>query len=649
MALKLTEITFSKIQDEINFYLQTVYNKASQLFSVASPFGQLLTIIEELHQLSILYLKNSMNQFDLSDPNSNNYNIVRSAAVVAGHNPTRSISASGTLSCKVAVTTDIAQSIPGGKVKIINKTTIKNNTNGLLYHIDLGGSDEQVYDVNNGKAFLLNIAQGEWKDATYTGTGQINQTYEIESEGKEIENHKIEVTVNGEYWQLKNHLYEMSPTEKAVVVRTSFNGGLTVIFGNGSYGFVPPINSVIKVDYVESDGDDGNIYRRTSNDWKFIDDVLTQDGASLEFERNFNIFIRTDINFGANGESIKLMKNLLPLNMNNFVLALPEQYSYSIKKLGVFSHVNAWDDNGTIKIVATPNIRIFKNRNADYFTVDKKAFKLDSYEKSKLDSYLRIGGYIQLTKKYKIDTPVLSYYVMYINLRLFDDAIEENVNSQIINVVSEYFLDLNRLDRIPRKDMINIISEVDGVDSVDVRFVSKKNEDYHRRFKTTNEDSLTVQNNSLISSNPSTPTLTANNNRTNSLSLKTNISIPDLNNPGTSFDVINTSEDSNTTTTTTTSSYEDSNTNTTSSYEDSITNISSPSYLDFKPKYDPKKVLGVDKTLGDIIFEPNEYPIIRGGWIDRNEIYYSEVPLDGFSSINISVKGLTPRKQVANR
>lgn len=636
MKLKLTEITFDKIQDEVNFYLQNIYNKASQLFSVASPFGQILTITEELHQLSILYLKNAINQFDLSNPNSNNYNIVRSAAIVAGHNPTRAISASGTLSCKVNISTDVLRDIPDGKVKILNKTTIKNNTNGLLYHIDLGGSDEQVYNVNNGNAFLLNIAQGQWKNASFTGTGQINQTFEIESDGKEIENYKIEVTVNGEYWTLKNHLYEMIPDEKSVVVRTSFNGGLTIIFGNGGYGLVPPINSIIEVDYVETDGSDGNIYRRTSNDWKFLDDVLSQDGTPIEFEKNFMVFIRTDINFGADGESIKLMKNLLPLNMNNFVLALPEQYSYAIKKLGVFSLVNAWEDNGTIKIVATPNIRIFKNRNADYFTVDKKAFELDPYEKSKLDQYLRVGGYIQLTRKYMIDTPTLSYYVMYINLRLFDDAIEENVNSQIVSVVSEYFLDLNRLDRIPRKDIINIISDIDGVDSVDVRFVSRKNEDYHRRYKKSIEDSISIRNaievndkiskDNEVSIKPSLMSLSAEStpkisrsvkaslsgkSLMSAKSLKLNTTSIDVNNPSTTFDEI---------------------------LSDSVDG-----------KYDENKVLGIDPILGDIVFEPHEYPIIRGGWRDRNGLYYSEVPLDGFSSINIDVRGITVRKGISNR
>jgi hypothetical protein len=568
MAIKLTEITFEGIQTEINYYVQQIYNKASQLFSVASPFGQVLTIVEQLHQLSILYLKNAINQYDLSNQNSNNYSIIRSAAIVAGHNPSRAVSASGTIRCQVKVSTNIEEDIPGAQVKILNRTTLKNATNNLLYHIDLGGVDEQVFNIQSGSSFFFNIAQGEWKEAVYTGTGQQNQSYEVQSEGKEVENYKVEVTINGEFWEVKNHLYEMIPNEKACVIQTSFSGGLVVKFGNGNFGQIPPIGSVITINYVETDGQNGNIYRRTTNDWKFVDEVLSGNGTSIDFEKYFNMFIQTDINFGANGEDIELMKNLLPLNTNNFVLALAPQYAYAIRKLGVFSHVNAYNENGTIRIVATPNIRIFKNRNADYFSVDKRAFELDSYERNKLDQYLRVGGYIQLTQKYRIDTPVLSYYVMYINLRLFDDAVEENINNQIIEVTSDYFLNLNRLDRIPRKDIINLISEINGVDSVDVRFVSKKNEDYHKQFLLADENSRITNGNT--------------------------------------------------------------------------TNVT-------QAGYDSKKVLGLDPVLGDIVFEPNEYPVIRGGWTDRNDIFYSETPLDGFSSINISVKGFTERKNVSNR
>lgn len=561
MDFKLTEITFSKIKGEVEFYIQKIYNKASQLFSPASPYGQILSVIEQLHQLSILYLKNSVNQFDLSNNNTQNYDIIRSAAVVAGHNPSRAVSSSGTIRIKLKSSSSISE-IPRNSIRIQNKTTLKNNTNSLLYHIDLGGSDEEVFNIDNGSSFFLTISQGEWKNDEFTGTGQPNQSFEIVPGDKEIENHKVEVFVNNTLYEVKNHLYEMEPGENAVVVRTSFNGGASILFGNENFGDIPPVGSAIRVNYVATDGANGNIFRRTTNDFKLVDDILGGDGISIDFEKFFDIFIETDITFGVDKENIQLTKNLLPINTNNFVLALPKQYSYAIRRLGVFSYVNAYKENQTIKIVATPNVRIFKNQNSDYFTVDERAFRLDNFERKKLDEYIKKGGFTQLTQKYRIQGPKLSYYVMFVNLRIFEDVNEDNIKNQIIESVSEYFLDLKRVDRVPRNEIISLINDIQGVDSVDVRFVSRKNEDYHKEYLRKDVNSrITNGNNQQVQ----------------------------------------------------------------------------------RKDYQPETTLGLDPLLGDIVFEPKEYPIIRGGWSDRNDIFFSEKPLEGFSSVNINIEGITKR------
>jgi hypothetical protein len=58
------------------------------------------------------------------------------------------------------------------------------------------------------------------------------------------------------------------------------------------------------------------------------------------------------------------------------------------------------------------------------------------------------------------------------------------------------------------------------------------------------------------------------------------------------------------------------------------------------PNYNPDRTLGIDPILGDIIFEPNEIPIIRGGWYDRNQVYFSgDIDDKGLKSINIIYKG----------
>jgi hypothetical protein len=575
-----TEITFDRIKTQVNFYLQDTHNKASVLFSPASPYGQILEVLSNLHQLSFLYLKNSIAQFDLvSDPNNKNDIVIRNSAILAGHIPGRAISASGNLKLTVRPGVELDRELKGGKITFNNRFILKNKTNGLEYSFNLG-QEKVTYNVNPSTVIYIPIIQGKFRSQQNTGTGRINQTYSINLQGLQtIENFNVEVQVNGNYWTIKKHLYELLPNEEACVVRTGLGGGIDVIFGNGGFGAIPPIGSIITTTYLASDGANGNIFRRTFNDWKYVDDAIDGFGSQIDPARVFDTAIFNDINFGADRESIIFTRNILPIVSNNFVLGLPQQYAYTIKRLGVFTHVNAYEDLGNIYIVVCPNINLFKNQNSDYFTVNIRAFELDDYEKSKIDKYLKTNGNIQLTRSYRIDAPVLSYYIMNVFIIRYSDSSDESIQSEVINAVSDYFLNFSRVDRIPKSDLVKVIAALNSVHSVDVQFICKKNEDYHReeiqRQKTANEAASNFETNIAIKSRP---TLI----------------------PNSSIEPVSRDVD-----------------------------------------YSSNKLLGMDPVLGDIIFEPKELPIIRGGWYDRNGIYFSDdLNGPGLKSINIIRKGV---------
>jgi hypothetical protein len=539
--MNLTEISFGKVKAEIEAYLRSEYSKSSILYTNASPYGQVLSVVENLYQLSILYMKNSIKQFDLLNPLSINSRAIRNAAIFAGHIPARAVSATGTLKFTVKTSVDLAAELPGGRITFNNRQAIKNKTNGLEYALNVG-MDSVTYKVDTNTVFYTPIIQGKWEFKTFTGTGEMNQTYQVKVRGtqKEVENFNYEVLVNGEYWSIKKHLFDLLPDENACVLRSGFEGGVDVIFGNSGFGMIPAIGSIITVNYLVSDGSNGSIFRRTLNDWSFVDQALDAFGGSVDASSIFDVAIYTDINFGADSESLNFTKNILPIVSNNFVLGLPQQYAYQLKKLGVFSHVNAYEKYGTIFIVCTPNIKLFKNQNSDYFSIDVRAFDLDDYEKSKIDRYLRTGGNIQLTRRYKIESPILSYYTINVFIITYADAKDDSVDSQILDKISEYFLNLNKVDRIPKSDVVQELSSISDIHSVDITFLSRKNEEYHRQNPTVNASSM----------------------------------------------------------------------------------------------------VGLDSILGDIIFEPSEVPIIRGGWFDRNNFYYSEDVKDsGLKSVNIIRKG----------
>jgi hypothetical protein len=567
--MSFVEISFSRLKEQINSFLSAEHNRADITYSPSSPFGQILGVIENLFQLSMLYLKNSISQFDITDIQSTNEKYIRNVAISAGHIPTRAISATGTLQIYIKTSADIESDVPGGRITFQNKQLLKNKTNGLFYSINLG-ADQQTFKIDYASQIYLPIIQGKWESRNFTGTGQENQSYQvtIKSRSQDIENFNYEVRVDGQLITIKKHLYDLLPDEKACVVRTGFNGNLDIIFGNGGFGFMPAIGSNIQVDYLITDGSSGSIFRRTMNDWTFVDPVIDGFGETLELSKIFDVAIYTDINFGADEESIDFTKNLLPIASNNFVLGLPQQYAYHIKRLGIFSHVNAYEMDGVIFIVATPNVKLFKNQNSNYFNIDIRAFLLDDYEISKIDRYLKTGGNIMLTRRYIIGSPTLSKYILNVFIITWSDAVEQNVNSQIIDVISEYFLDLNKVNRVPRSEIISLLTNIRDIHSVDISFICKKNEDYHR--KAIQDD----ENRRLLSSN---------------------------------YDMVN-------------------------------------EPVPF-PDYQKNTTLGLDPILGDIVFEPSEIPIIRGGFYDRNGIFYSDdVESNGLKSINIIKKGVVDAK-----
>lgn len=574
-------ITFTSLKREIEDYLKSEHNKASILYSPASPFGQILSIVESLHQLSILYLKNTIDQFDLGTANNNNERVIKNTAILAGHNPFRAISSTGNLRFVVKGGIDLEKELPSGIISINNKTSIKNNTNSLFYSTNTGRI-KLDFNVKTTKSFFIPIIQGKWEVVNFTGGGESLQTFVIQDKGdKEIENFNIEVQVNGETWTIKKHLYDLLPDENCCVVKTGFNSGVDIIFGNGGFGKPPALTSAISVKYLATDGSSGNIYRRTLNDWKFIDDVFDANGNTVDVDKIFDIEIYNDINFGADREDFRFTKSLLPIASNNFVLALPQQYAYELKRLGVFTYVNATEKNGTIFIYLVPDISIFKRDDENYFNIPIRnttagnitttsAFELDSYERSKIVSYLKSGGLIQLTKKFIVKSPSLSFYSMNVWVITYSDATNDSVKSQIVNVVSDFFINFSKMDRIPKSEMVVLLSGIGDICSVKIEFVSKKNEDYHIQGL-------------------------------NSLRGLAQF--------------------------------------------DASKFFKSPSVSD--SSYDSNKTIGIDPQLGDIVFEADEIPVMRGNWYDRNGNYYSDdnpTNSSNMTPVNVFFKGQVDSK-----
>lgn len=625
------ELNYSNLTNQITNWLSSAYNKSSILFNSASPYGQILEVVKETFLQNILYLKNTVRQLDIDQTVTPK--MIKMISRISGHNPSRSMSANGTLKFKLKQGININQLVSGGQVIIYDNTSIKNKTNNLYYTIKTG-NEKNYYTLTPGCQFFVNVIQGKYESQTFTGTGRYSQSYQVSvSNNSTIENFEYYITLNGINLTIKDHVYDMLENEYACVTKTGFNGDLDIYFGTGIHGVIPPIGSVIKVTYLLSNGLIGNILNNKVNDFNFIDDIYDSDGNILQPLSLFDIFVETDIKFASDGESVEYTKSVIPYVSRNFVLATPAQFIYHLKKLNMFSKVNAFntldmvqidiDSDGNLDnininemyLYLIPRITDYFSSDVNYFNVPYSAFLLDQVEKDRIVTYLKKQGIISITSSIKIIDPIPKYYVVNLFIRRFDDIEEDNIREQIINILSDYFSTYNRYDRVIKADLITLLKQIDGIDSLNLEFIGKDNEDYHRDGAL-----LTSTKKTVIESTYATST--------NSVNISSD----------TYRNAVTTSSDTSTV------------------LANSITidgkivpsSVGSSTIVAYSQtnQYDATKMVGIDPILGDIVIGYNELVILRGGWMNRNGVYFSEDPktTTGLSTVNIIWKDVTHRK-----
>ena len=628
------ELNYNNISTQIVNWLSLAYNKSGILFNSSSPYGQILEVIKETFRQNILYLKNTVRQLDIEQ--ANNKRMIINTARISGHNPSRALSAKGTLKLKLKQGININQNVIGEKIIIYDNTIIKNNSNSLFYTIKVG-SDKNFYSLTPGCQFYLNIIQGRYESQTFTGDGTYSQSFQINIDNNStIDNFEFQVKLNGVTLTIKDHLNDLLNNEYACYSRTGFNGGLDIYFGNGINGIVPPLGSIIEVTYLLTNGLNGNIYNNKINDFVFIDDVYDSVGNSIEPIELFDIFIETDIKFASDGESIEYMKSVVPYVSRNFVLATPSQFIYHLKKLNMFSKVNAFNTLDMIKIdidsdgklddininemylYLIPRITDYFSTDINYFNVPFEYFYLQENEKQRIITYLKKQGILSITSSLKIINPIIKRYIVHLFITRYEDVEKDNIREQIISLLSDYFSNYTRHDRIIKADLIYNLKNIEGIDSLNLEFVSKENEDYHRDGAILSSTKKNVVDSTFTSYKNSVNIKTEK--YKNMLKIKNNDNVDNIITDSITIDKESAGLISN-----------------------GDSTIVSYSKIE---QYDNKKMIGVDPILGDIIIGYNELVILRGGWKNRNGVYFNEDPKTntGFSTVNIIWKGETSRK-----
>lgn len=472
-----TRIRATQLFQDAFIFLQEKYDQSAEVFTPASPFGQVLTVVANLGEMIFYYIESAITEMNIY--RARNIESIYGLSRLTGHDPTRGISSRGIIGLRP--NTSASVQVSGNYIQINRLAKVKIQDNGLDYFLNFD-SDFIRLQKNTREFVNVELIQGEVQTQSFTGTGAALQSFNVTTKDP-TDNDMVKVTVDGERYEVLESLYDMAKGQKAVLTKSSVNGGLSIFFGNLQFGYPPPLGSTITVEYVKTRGAAGNIGGKAIS-FKFIDPGTDQNGEQIDLNEVLSVNVVRNPNFGSDTEDPAFTRLIAPRASRSFVLANPNNYIYYLSKYDFFSFIDAYntkddrylDDDNIVYLFLVPDIKKKLTTNTDYFNVPEDEFVLTEGEKEQVIDILNQSGRQVVTAEVRINDPVVKRYVLNIVLRYFDNVDKGEIRNQIRKRLNEYFLNVSRRDRIPRSDLVAIIEGVEGVDSVNVFYISEDNE-----------------------------------------------------------------------------------------------------------------------------------------------------------------------------
>ena len=465
-------------------YLVIKYEQAASVFTPASPFGQLLVVISNIAELIFTYISHTAEELNIRT--AQNIESIHGLAQLAGHDVYRGGAAYGVMGVKL----NTANDFEGNHLKIKNFSKFTINETGCIYFMNLP-TDSIKVSVGGNSFVSVPFMQGEIESQTFTSNGTPLQSFNPVIKGM-TDHNNIAVRVNGKEWKRVDSLYDM-PTydefnpenSECFIVKTSPTIGISIFFGNDSFGQIPPSGALIEIVYIKTSGVIGNS-NSTGLTYRFIDMGVDEYGNEVDLNEVLVVETIAPPMLGADYENPEFTKAIAPKASKSFVLATPENYVNFLSKYNQYSYIYAYhtkDDNeeditddNVIYLKVIPDIKKKLSSSEDYFEVPVSEFVLDKYEKESLMAAILNSGRMLIGTEVEIVDPIVKYFTINIVLRYFENVDRSSISSNIRSVLNKYFLNIGRSDIIPKSDLVALIENIDGVDTCDVFFISKENE-----------------------------------------------------------------------------------------------------------------------------------------------------------------------------
>ena len=471
----------SDLMEQAVEFLYKKYDQAGHVFTPASPYGQILIVIANISELIFTYISHTAEELNIQT--AQNVETIHGLSRLTGHDPYRGGSAYGMMGVKINTSSDL---IDGNYLVINNHTRFTISETGYTYFINIPGSYIKLL-VGENSFTNIPFIQGTIESQTFTSNGTPLQSFNPIVRGM-TDHQNVAVTVNGKEWKKVDSLYDMPADDggdacECFIVKSSINIGLTVVFGNGNFGKIPPEGASIIISYVKTSGEGGNAFTNILH-YNFIDAGTDENGNEVNLNDVLQVETISPPLLGSNYEDPEFTKLMAPKTSKSFVLATPESFVSYLSKYNQYSFIYAYNtkddynlfDDNVVYLKILPNIKKKLNGSQDYFELPASEFILDYDEKKSIEDALTNSGQMLINTEIQIVDPEIERFVINIIIRYFESSDKNAIRADIRQKLNTYFLNINRNDIIPCSDIISLVEGIEGVDTCDVFFISEKNE-----------------------------------------------------------------------------------------------------------------------------------------------------------------------------
>jgi len=337
-----------------------------------------------------------------------------------------------------------------------------NNDQRIFYIIDNIYIKNIDYSIQNKAIYtsdIITIYEGqlhEWKfKIDYT---LLNQRYIIQDKNIDINTIRILIIHEGMYsseeYFLANSFLNIKSDSPIFYITTQEEGYYEIIFGNNIFGKKPSNNSIVYVNYINSNGEDGNGCK------KFRFNAPSQDSIPIENNiLNWDDFkIITDKNSissgGVNAETVDNLRFTIPYHFRrqNRIVTDDDYRSILISEYRNIDSINIWGgeknirkDYGKVyisikpkyidKLTITAKKQIANDLLEKYCVVGTQPIFVDpEFVNVSVDLYARIDNKKTNLTSGEIEKQIIDTIIKY--------------NNENLNVFDNYLSDVIMLDKI---------------------------------------------------------------------------------------------------------------------------------------------------------------------------------------------------------